>query len=501
MATAPRLPDLARRLVTVSLRINAAQTVARSFEENARRTLLRALNAEAYNRVRQTLLAWVLNHSGSMFTAHHYPGGGGAPKDDQLEESHALKEPDFLSRVCDLQVTLPAYHWAEDGSRVGWDAPPIRALAMADGFACDLSTSFQLFILDLEKSVQHNVAEFYLPVSHAEHIPASNRAQISSFRHDYLWFNSVALFDSLKRLFQGYWDEVKKVEEPVSPRWKCIVREYLGPQLVSQPTEFTGLQIELVQIVRSHVTFGPTRLPGAEILVPPYKELSGLLPSSESSPHKFCSLVSNLRSAGAHIGMHKGLLEILIPARNILDIQFSGVSAAPIWRVDTESTPAQIWNLWLKKETREDSLIPAECVSGPEPSDSQSPIVRLSRETVITIIDLQFPRAVTEYEVPTADNVRRHLVLIPDIRPETALIMLHGKDDGDVGHEKIREALESGKVIIEITLGLSTRYPTLRLPLLTNASRDDRLIKMNWEKFELEYVGNVLDFVRNLRGH
>lgn len=107
------LPALARRILTLSLRINAADNIYQRHMQSARRQRLAALSASDYEAVRTKLIAFLGERD---LRAHHLQGGGNHRDDasrgwppEIADQPAALA--DFLGFKALEGVSLAPYRW------------------------------------------------------------------------------------------------------------------------------------------------------------------------------------------------------------------------------------------------------------------------------------------------------------------------------------------------------------------------------------------------------
>lgn len=353
----PALPALARRILTLSLRINAADSVYQRHMQSTRRERLAALAAVDYEAVRIELIRYLEQHDQR---AHHLQGGG-LCRDDATKAwpREVAERPTALAHVFGFAalagVALGPYRWGGiEGEAPAWDAPPLRALAMYDSPARDLSAALLYFMRDVRGFRDHLDIDFYISPVGGTTDTSGGRTFVSAFEHDYLWFNSTAVLQTLTYLVEGYQGVIKTRPraEVASARWTCAITEH-SPQ--PGGNRFQGLQIEILQVLDTALDRGAaTELAEVgpvgtawssrvEILLPPLRPGSGENGALPRFERTFDIKLAPIRRAGGHVGIYNGALEILIPARSVPVPGGRGT----MWAVDVISAE-EAWSRWLR---------------------------------------------------------------------------------------------------------------------------------------------------------
>lgn len=513
---APRLPDLARRFVTVSMRINAAHTVVRKARVSARRNKFLEITSCQYAELRKVLVQLINNKIGKIDGAHHALGGGDGYNPEYDEHIENIATDCSLSDFSIISG-LPNFTWKDIkfNSELFWDAPPVRALAMVDGTAGDLTAAFMLFERHIN-NISMGIAEVRLPISSTITMSSDGRAPIRRFEHDYLWFNNVALFDALEKLYTGFYGELIKSKydnKKNKAKWIINVHEHVDNG--QQCDKFIGLQIEIQQImdqsVFEDVQPSTNRAVYVNVLIPPFARESNLIYHYPSDPDdKFNRLVKGVTIAGAHLYAHKGSIQILIPARN-LAIEYDRMFKDKIWGVHSvapsvavlESLRGTIHSnqaransaaLFLPEQAGGGALNPPALVA----TESYKRI-EIGDHIVIGVCDMSQHWEEQIHTVTTADRSDRKLLIKNGFDDDAIFWLLHVKPDAKDLDEIKRIVKNSNKPVIEITGGMNSKCPDLGLPLLTNCSNISKLLSMYWDRINLNYEGEVLDFVRKLR--
>lgn len=170
-------------------------------------------------------------HDGSW--VHHLPGGGKEPSGPNRFTPRGTNslQTDCQNPLTGLPLRIPPHFWELEPR---WKSPPVRAIVQRDAWGRDLSRFF------------YHVRWFvYQRISDRLVFEASY--PVGAFKHDYLWFNVVALGEAMVRMAEGFEHEMAKAAAKGHLMW--TVREVLPGPTKGLDGDRPGLEMIVRQIV------------------------------------------------------------------------------------------------------------------------------------------------------------------------------------------------------------------------------------------------------------
>jgi len=189
---------------------------------NEQPTAIGELTCRQWGHLRENIKQAVLDYSrkqnmGEDKTwAHHLPTGGDAASNwtSKMDDAIAALRAACVHPVTKAPLTLPAFVWSDD-FEPRWGFPPIRGLAQVDDRGHDLSRFFY--------HLQTHISGKWI-----SHMDVLLTYPVGAFKHDYLWFNVVALGEAMLRLAEGFVGECLKAGGGVKGTMMWAVSEFDG---------------------------------------------------------------------------------------------------------------------------------------------------------------------------------------------------------------------------------------------------------------------------------